>query len=728
MPESLSGLVERVTFHQEDTGFVVLKVQVRGQRDLVTVVGSLAEAHPGEWIHAEGHWIQDRNFGRQFKAERLTSTPPTTREGMEKYLGSGLVKGVGPTYARKLVERFGETVFEVIDTASARLEEIDGIGPKRRRRIKEAWTEQKAVREIMLFLHSHGVGTSRAVRIHKTYGDRAMETVRADPYALARDIAGIGFQTADRIARQIGIPADAEARLRAGLDHALLEATGEGHCALPVEVLVEAVTRLLDVPETRVSATLEAALGRGEVVREQVDSEDLVFLPHLHRAEEGIASRLRAMAGEVPGYPAIDLPRALAWCQERTGCVLAPSQQAALGEALRHRVLVLTGGPGVGKTTLLNTLLMMLRAKKVTCQLAAPTGRAAKRLAEATGWEAKTLHRLLEVDPRTGRFLRNEKHPLETDLLVIDEVSMVDISLMYQVLRAVSAGTSLLLVGDVDQLPSVGPGMVLRQVMDSGVVPVTRLTEVFRQAADSRIVTTAHRIRRGEMPEPGPVGADADFHRVTRDGPEAMRSLLVEMVQRRIPARFGLDPVADIQVLCPMNRGSLGVRELNTMLQDALNPRRPDQEVVEKFGVQFRVGDKVMQTVNNYDKEVFNGDIGRVASIDGVEREVVVRVDGREVVYDFGELDEVALAYAITVHKAQGSEFPAVVLPLAMQHYLLLQRNLVYTAITRGRRLVVVLEEGRALAMAVRNDRTARRYSGLEWRLRGRPAITGDKD
>lgn len=710
--DTVSGLIERVTFFNEDTGFAVLRVKMNGRRDPVTVVGTLPSVSAGEWLTAQGRWVQARDFGRQFKADTLRSTPPTTREGIEKYLGSGLIKGIGPVYAKKLVEKFGDGVFGIIDSMSARLEEVDGIGTQRRRQIKAAWSEQKVVHEIMVFLHSHGVSTSRAVRIFKTYGEKAIETVRANPYALASDIDGIGFKTADQIAQRVGIAPDSIVRARAGLSHTLLAATGQGHCALPTSLLVEQSTELLGVSNTVVEGALENAIAEKEFVRESLAGESLVFLPALKHAEESVAARIRALAESPSNYPPIDTDRALAWWQDKTGCVLASSQQVAFRKALASRVLVITGGPGVGKTTLTNAILAILRAKQVRCLLAAPTGRAAQRMAETTGLEAQTIHRLLEVNTARGGFVRNAGNPLDCDLLLLDECSMIDVRLMHSVLSAIPSGGSLLLVGDADQLPSVGPGTVLRDLIASDVVPVVRLTDVFRQAAGSRIVTAAHQINRGELP-PLDSDAESDFHFLDRENPEQIARTLLEVVRRASRKVNG-----EVQVLCPMNRGSLGVVQINRDLQEALNPPREGEPHVEKFGWDFRVGDRIIQTSNNYDKEVFNGDIGEVAEIDPFERELRARFDRRTVIYEFGELDEIALAYAITIHKSQGSEFPAVVIPLATQHYMMLQRNLLYTALTRARSLVVLVGQRKALEIAIRNDRTQHRYGGLLERLR----------
>jgi exodeoxyribonuclease V alpha subunit len=711
--EALAGLVERITYHNAENGFCVLRLKARGHKDLVTVVGHAATITAGEWVQLSGSWVNDRSHGLQFRAQFLKASPPTTLEGIERYLGSGMIRGIGPAYARKLVRAFGEAVFDLIEAEPGRLREVTGIGPRRAARIAAGWAEQKVIREIMLFLHAHGVGTSRAVRIYKTYGVNAVQVITENPYRLARDIRGIGFRTADLVAQKLGIEPTATIRVQAGISFALAEATGEGHCGLHVEELTAQTAALIEVPPPLIEAALKLELEAGEVVADTLEGERCVFLAGLYRAEQVIAERLKTLDAGQPPWPAIDAERAIPWVEGKTGLSLAPSQRQALGLALRSKALVITGGPGVGKTTLVNSILQVLRAKGVQAVLCAPTGRAAKRLTDSTGLEARTIHRLLEADPKTGGFKRNEERLLECQLLVVDETSMVDVPLMRALLRALPDEAALLLVGDVDQLPSVGPGQVLADIIGAGTLPVVRLTEVFRQAAESQVIVNAHRINRGRMPELRQAEG-SDFYFVNAADPEEGVRKLLAVVRERIPARFGLDPVRDIQVLCPMNRGGLGARALNIELQKALNP--PGELRVERFGWTFCPGDKVMQVANDYDREVYNGDLGIISRLDLEEGELSVRFEEREVVYGFGELDELVLAYATTVHKAQGSEYPAVVIPLTTQHYAMLARNLLYTGVTRGKRLVVLVGQRRALAIAVGNRNTRRRWSKLkEW-------------
>jgi exodeoxyribonuclease V alpha subunit len=714
--EPLSGLVERVTFHSPETGFCVLRVKVRGHRELVTVLGSAASIQPGEFIQASGRWDNHREHGIQFKTSFLKVMPPSSLDGIEKYLGSGMIKGIGPHFAKKLVKAFGEEVFDVIESSPERLRKLDGIGPKRVERITSGWADQKAIREIMVFLQSHGVGTSRAVRIYKTYGADAIPLVSENPYRLARDIKGIGFLTADQIAEKLGIEKTAMIRARAGISYTLTEAVSEGHCGLPEDDLMPMAEQLLEIPTDILRDALQQELQEKTVVADTIGERRCIFLGHLWQAEKVVAERLKALAAGPPSWPEIDTKKAISWVEQKLGVTLAQSQRDAVKTAVSSKVMVITGGPGVGKTTLVNAILRILVVKGVSVALAAPTGRAAKRLSESTGKEAKTIHRLLEVDPKHGGFKRDLDNPLECDLLVVDETSMVDVSLMASLVKALPNSAALMVVGDVDQLPSVGPGRVLADIIDSTAVPVARLTEIFRQAAESQIITNAHRVNAGHMPNlDATKSGTSDFYFVEAHDPDDGVSKIIEIVKNRLPNRFGFDPITDVQVLCPMNRGGLGARALNVELQKALNPP-VDEIFIERFGFTYRIGDKVMQTDNDYDKEVFNGDVGYVRRIDPDSQELVIEFDGRPVEYQFGELDQVALAYAVSIHKSQGSEYPAVVIPMMMQHYMMLRRNLLYTGITRGRKLVVLVGQKKAVGMAVKGKVETRRLSKLaEW-------------
>lgn len=718
--EALSGVVERVVFHNEENGFAVLRVRVRGSFQPATVVGRLPLVSQGETIRASGAWKNDPNHGVQFRADRLAVSPPDSLDGIRRYLGSGRVHGVGPKMAKRLVKAFGEDVFEVIENEPERLKEVPGIGPKRAKRLSEGFKDQKAVREIMVFLQTHGLGSSRAAHIYRTYGADAATLLTEDPYRLARDIRGIGFRIADSIGASLGKDREGLPRARAGLGYTLEQARGAGHCGLPRDELLEQAQELLKIPEEILVTALSDELQAGRLVATCLNGEEAVFLPPLLLAERAITRRLgELLRAAAPPWADIDAGKALAWVEKRLDVTLAPTQRAAVETSLRSRVAVITGGPGVGKTTLVNALLQILKARNVTCALCAPTGRAAKRLAESTGHSAKTIHRLLEIDPSSGAFRRGRLRPLDCGLLVVDESSMVDVELMAALLQALPAEGSLLLIGDADQLPSVGPGQVLRDLIDSGAIPVARLREIFRQADNSRIVRNAHRVNQGYLPELESARDElSDFYFVPADDAEDGQRKVVEIVAGRIGRRFGLDPVRDVQVLSPMNRGPLGVRTLNVTLQAVLNPAPESGAVeVERFGWKYRAGDKVMQTENDYDKDVFNGDLGRIQSIDPGAEKMTIVFDGRLVEYRFSDLDRLMLAYAVTVHKSQGSEYPAVVVPISTHHYVMLRRNLLYTAITRGRQLVVIVGQKWALQKAVEEAADLRRYSTLRERL-----------
>ncbi len=720
--KTLSGTIERVTFHNEENGYCVLRVSMSDTRKAQTVVGNCAAPNAGEEIAARGEWIKDDQYGSQFKASEISTSEPDNLKGIERYLGSGLIDGIGPTYAKKLVKKFGPEVFNIIDDRSKRLEEVEGIGPKRRQEIKKSWEKQKSVRRIMVFLHQHGISTARAVRIYKTYGDESIKKLRNNPYRLSHDLHGVGFKTADAIASKLGINFDDLSRIEAGLHFALQTATGNGHCALPEIELIESATELLGVDQIKIEDCLNKIITKREVSKDEINSVPMIFPPQLIASEKIISERILNLASRKPDYPKFEIEKALSWCQKKIGYSLAQGQRKAVELALRERVLIITGGPGVGKTTILRSVLMILRAKKVAPILCAPTGRAAKRMSESTGLEASTIHRLLEFKGHSGKFSHDENNPVEGDLFIVDEASMIDTQLMSSFLRALPKNAHLILVGDVDQLPSVGPGSVLSDMINSNELPVARLNEIFRQSSESRIITAAHEINEGILPieltKSAKNDPKSDFFFISSDEPEKTSETIANIVSRRIPENLGLDPVNDIQVITPMHRGSLGTQALNRKLQDSLNPANESTFEIERFGARYRVGDKVIQTRNNYDKETLNGDIGKVIEISTDPGKIIIQFSGqRTVSYEPGELDEISPAFAITVHKSQGSEFPCVVIPVSTQHFLLLQRNLLYTAITRGSRVVVLVGQKKAAAMAVKNIDTKERYRGLLQRL-----------
>ncbi|MFD7239690.1 ATP-dependent RecD-like DNA helicase [Streptomyces syringium] len=728
----VEGVLERITYANEESGYTVARVDTgRGSGDLLTVVGSLLGAQPGESLRLEGRWGSHPQYGRQFTVENCTTVLPATIQGIRRYLGSGLIKGIGPRIADRIVSHFGTDTLEIIEEDPKRLIEVPGLGPKRTKSIGAAWEEQKAIKEVMVFLQGVGVSTSIAVRIYKKYGDASISVVRNQPYRLAADVWGIGFLTADRIAQSVGIPHDSPERVKAGLQYALSQSTDQGHCYLPEERLIADAVKLLQVDTGLVIDCLaELAADEEGVVREQVPGPEggapvtAVYLVPFHRAELSLAGQLtrllRTEEDRLAVFRDVEWDKALAWLADRTGAELAPEQQQAVRLALSEKVAVLTGGPGCGKSFTVRSVVELARAKKAKVVLAAPTGRAAKRLSELTGAEASTVHRLLELKPG-GDAAYDRDRPLDADLVVVDEASMLDLLLANKLVKAVPPGAHLLLVGDVDQLPSVGAGEVLRDLLaPGGPVPAVRLTRIFRQAQQSGVVTNAHRINSGVPPI---TQGMTDFFLFPEEDTEEAGRLTVDVAARRIPAKFGLDPRRDIQVLAPMHRGPAGAGTLNGLLQQAITPARPDLPERRFGGRVFRVGDKVTQIRNNYEKGqngVFNGTVGVVTALDADEQRLTVRTDeDEEVGYDFDELDELAHAYAVTIHRSQGSEYPAVVIPVTTGAWMMLQRNLLYTAVTRAKRLVVLVGSRKALGQAVRTMSAGKRCTALDHRLGG---------
>ena len=710
--EQLRGEVVRLVYSSEESGFTICRLVVPGRGDLVTVAGTMPGIQPGERLHLRGRWINHPVHGYQFRADSYSSQLPASANAVRRYLASSLVKGIGPVLTGRLVDCFGDETLRVIDEQPERLTEAPGVGPRRVESIRRAWEEQQEIRGVMLFLQGHGVSAAYSTRIYKTYGQDAVKVVQENPYRPAQDVRGIGFITADKIARQMGIDEHSPHRAQAALEHLLLERADEGHVFTPDAELVQMCQHRFDLPEELLTAAVGSLRKAGRIV---LDGE-AVFLRGLYLAERAVADSIRALVASPGQRREFDAPAAVDWASGRMGIELTEEQRQAVHEAVTRKVFVLTGGPGTGKTTILRAVISVLEALGQRVALAAPTGRAAKRLGEAAGQEAQTLHRLLEFKPGEGRYGRDAERPFDADAVVVDETSMLDIVLCHHLLQAVPRHASVLFVGDANQLPSVGPGKFLGDILESGAVPFHRLERIFRQGERSGIVEAAHRVNQGRLPFLSSGDSQGDFYFVEAEEPEAAANAVVRICAERIPARFGLRPIRDVQVLCPMNRGAVGVHQLNDKLREALNPAGTE---VTRFGRTFRVADRVLQSVNNYDKDVFNGDLGWVTGVDHAAGRVTVNFEETGVDYDFSELDELQPSFAMTVHRAQGSEFPAVVVPVLTQHYPMLQRNLLYTAITRGRRLVVVVGSRRALAMAARNDRPGERNSMLKARLSG---------
>ena len=729
--DELRGSVERITYYNPENGYSVLRLtpeqgtqtQLGNRTSLVTVVGNLPEISPGEYLQLRGKWVTHPKHGQQFQVEICEQALPATLAGIRRYLGSGLIKGIGPKLAERIVEQFKGSTLEVIENQPEKLFEVPDIGPKRADMIATAWEEQKQVKDIMLFLHSHGVTTNLAIKIYKQYGQDALEVVQNDPYTLARDIYGVGFKTADRIAQALGLPFDHPSRIEAGVHYALNECTNDGHVFSPYQDLIDRAVGLLDVEPDLIPVSIDRLVADGyfkletlPVSEAPADQQSIdpskqvaVYLAPLYYAEVGLAARLTALMHALPSRLA-DIPPAFIKLDPQ----LSEEQQKALRTVISSPVSVITGGPGTGKTTCLQALIDLAEEAHKSYALASPTGRAAKRLSEATGRPAMTIHRLLGYSPREG-FKQSAEHPLKVDLVVVDEASMLDLLLAHHLLKAIQPGTHLLLVGDVDQLPSVGAGDVLRDLIASKIAPVSRLGLIFRQAAGSQIITNSHRINQGQMPK---IAKDSrDFFLFPAEEPEQAAQWVEDVVCVRIPEKFGLNPRDQIQVLAPMYRGPAGVNMLNQRIQNAINPQKAGKKEKQLAGQSFRVGDKVMQIQNNYDKDVFNGDIGFIQDIDLINHTLVVNFENRTIPYEWLEADQLVLAYAVSVHKSQGSEYPAVVLPILTSHYIMLQRNLLYTAITRAKELCVLVGSRRALAIAVNNDKIAHRYTALDWRL-----------
>jgi exodeoxyribonuclease V alpha subunit len=727
----LRGELEKITYVNEVNNFTVAKVKVKGQKELVPIVGSLASVTIGEILKMKGVWINHVKYGSQFKIHQYETVTPATAHGIKRYLGSGLIKGIGPIMAKRLVDQFGVDTLDIIDTSIERLHEVNGIGTKRIEMIQKAWQEQKHIRDVMLFLQNHDISATFASKIFKQYGQKSIEIVEENPYRLATDIFGIGFLTADKIAEKLGIKKDSQIRAEAGILHVLNQVSNEGHVYYPYELLIRKCEEMLETEREIIVQAFGTISQEKKIIIEDLNKDDFkennkaVYLTKFYVSETGIAKNLSFVLKAPKVTISFDRDKAIEWVQEAENITLAESQKLAIREAMDKKVLVITGGPGVGKTTVINAIIKVYQKLGERILLAAPTGRAAKKMSEATHYQAKTIHRLLDFSPKSGGFTKNEHNPLDAGLIVIDETSMVDTILMYHFLKAVPLHATLILVGDVDQLPSVGAGNVLRDIIASGCVPTVTLTEIFRQSQKSLIITNAHRVNKGDFPYIDyKKDRPQDFYFIEVEEPEEASQKIIEYCKKRIPEKFDFHAIDDIQVITPMHRGVLGSTYLNSELQKALNSSSHE---LDRHGKILKINDKVMQIRNNYEKNVFNGDIGKISSINKEDREVGINFDGRIIIYDFMDLDEIVLAYAISIHKAQGSEYPVVVMPIHTQHYILLQRNLLYTGITRGKRLVVIIGTKKALSIAIRNNKPGLRYTLLEKRLQSALVTNDDR-
>lgn len=716
--------VERITYYNEENGYIIAKAKIQGRMNLVTIVGNIVSLIPGEVLKLKGYWDNHPKYGEQFRIVSYESIMPATLRGVEKYLGSGMIKGIGPVTAKRLVSTFGTETLSIIENDIERLNEVSGIGEKRIEMIRKAWEEQKDIRDVMVFLQGNGVSPAYAIKIYKHYGKDSVKTVSENPYRLAMDIFGIGFITADKIAEKLGIPKDSQTRIEAGILYVLNQLSDDGHVYYPYDLLIKECSRILGVGEEKIPQALDSVSSQKKIVIEDFSNPQssiqnlqstVVYLARFHVAEVGIARHLTSLFKTPKQLRLINIDQAIDWVQDTLKIRLSEKQIEAVKDAVNSKIMVITGGPGTGKTTIINSVINIYKKMGQKILLAAPTGRAAKRMTEATGHESKTIHRLLEYAPGSGSFKRNELNPLDADLIIIDETSMVDSLLMYHFLKAVSLKATLIFVGDVDQLPSVGAGCVLKDIINSKRIPTVVLDQIFRQSRESMIVVNAHRINKGNLPL---FKSDEtrlkDFYFFFIEDPEKVLEKIIYLCKEAIPSRFHFHPLNDIQVLTPMHKGTVGVASLNAALQRELNSRK---EELVRGGKVFKVGDKVIQLRNNYEKDVYNGDIGRVVKIDGEVHEMIVDYDGKMVKYEFSDLDEVVLAYAISVHKSQGSEYPVVIMPVLTQHYMLLQRNLIYTGITRGKRLVILIGTKKALAIAINNNKPQKRYTMLKERL-----------